>query len=68
MASTGAAADNVQGSTIHTSLGIAVIEGKSDQKLNASKQSQNQATSLMKSLWRFKTVLIIDKVSLLSIE
>ncbi len=56
MAPTGAAADNISGSTYHTSLGITIAKR---QKLTVSER--------VRKLWSRKTIMIIDEVSMLDL-
>ena len=55
IAPTGNAAKNVQGSTIHTGLGVAVRGHR-----------KREASSRVRSLWTDKTMLIIDEISMVS--
>ena len=55
IAPTGRAANNVQGSTIHTGLDIAVRN-----------HLKRQPSSRVRSLWANKTMLIIDEISMVS--
>src|SRR5579871_2826950 len=55
MAPTGNAAKNVQGSTIHTGLDVAVRNRR-----------KRQTSSRVRALWANKTMLIIDEISMVS--
>ena len=54
LAPTGAAADNIDGNTIHSSLGIGIISQK--QRVNVSPR--------VKKLWSRITIMIIDEISM----
>jgi len=57
MAPTGAAADNIEGNTYHTSLGISI---SNSQKRNVS--------PCVKKLWSKKTIMIIDEISIMDLS
>lgn len=57
MAPTGAAADNIGGNTLHTSLGISIT------------RSQGHAMAArVRKLWSRKTIMIIDEVSMMDLS
>ena len=56
-AASGAAADNIEGSTIHSSLGLMV------KKKAMSKQTMQK----LKLRWKEKVVLVIDEISMISL-
>ena len=57
LAPTGAAADNINGNTIHTSLGISI-----------GKKRPPKASPRVKRLWRNKTIMVIDEISMVDLR
>jgi hypothetical protein len=57
MAPTGAAADNINGNTYHTALGISI-----------AKAQKTTVSSRVRKLWSRKTVMIIDEVSMVDLS
>ncbi|KAI1829025.1 hypothetical protein DTO027I6_10053 [Penicillium roqueforti] len=56
MAPTGAAAENIGGSTYHTSLGISI-----------NRSQRTAMSSRVRSLWARKTIMIVDEVSMVDL-
>jgi Helitron helicase-like domain at N-terminus/PIF1-like helicase len=57
MAPTGAAADNIDGNTYHTSLGISI-----------GNRSSRAASQRIQRLWAKKTIMIIDEISMVDLQ
>src|SRR5947199_8243262 len=57
MAPTGAAADNIDGNTYHTSLGIGL-----------AKSQKPAVSSRVRKLWVKKTIMIVDEVSMMDLS
>ena len=57
MAPTGAAADNIDGNTYHTSLGISI-----------GNKSSRAASQRIQRLWAKKTIMIIDEISMADLQ
>src|SRR5439155_17799662 len=62
LAPTGAAADNIDGSTIHSALGMKV-EG-SFQRANRETTKVSKRIQALQSIWSQKSILIIDEISM----
>ena len=68
MAPTGAVADNIGGSTIHTVLSISVLNEKGCQKQKEKNQQLEPLSFYIRNLWKAKSIMIINEISLLSAD
>ena len=57
LAPTGAAADNIGGSTIHTALGMSI-----------AKKQKPSVSPRVKNLWSNKTIMIVDEISMVDLS